>query len=144
MISRHSTGRHGVPCSRGKPTLWFATWANRQILNTRAPWQTELPRSGDPPPAPDLVERGEPWVSDLFKGALANAPLYSVNLPVVLADGRKLVLNMSAPTASLMPILRQSGLPPLGKRGSRTAAIASLSALKTRIATSEARWRLKP
>ncbi len=62
-------------------------------------------------------QRGEPWVSDLFMGALANAPLYSVNLPVVLADGRKLVLNMSAPTASLMPILRQSGLPPSWEAG---------------------------
>ncbi|NJO35907.1 MAG: hypothetical protein HC869_25310, partial [Rhodospirillales bacterium] len=70
---------------------------NRQLLNTRVPWQTELPQSGDPPVSPDLFARGEPWVSDLFIGALAQAPLYSVNMPVVLADGRKLVLNMSAP-----------------------------------------------
>lgn len=90
---------------------------NRQLLNTRVPWQTELPRSGDPPPSPDLVERDQPWVSDLFKGTLANVPLYSVNLPVVLADGRKLVLNMSAPAASLMPILRQSDLPPNWEAG---------------------------
>ena len=101
----------------GETNIVVRDLGNRQILNTRAPWQTELPRSGDPPPPLDLVERGEPWVSDLFQGALANAPLFSVNLPVVLADGRKLVLNMSAPTASLMPILRQSGLPPSWEAG---------------------------
>jgi PAS domain S-box-containing protein len=101
----------------GETNIVVRDLSNRQILNTRVPWQTELARSGDPPPPPELVERGEPWVSDLFKGALANAPLYSVNLPVVLADGRKLVLNMSAPTASLMPILRQSDLPPHWEAG---------------------------
>ncbi len=90
---------------------------NRQILNTRAPWQTELPRSGDPPPPRDLVARGEPWVSDLFVGVLAKVPFYSVNLPVGLADGRMLVLNMSAPAASLIPLLRQSELPSLWEAG---------------------------
>ena len=95
----------------GETNIVLRDEGNRQLLNTRAPWQTELPKSGDPPPSPDLLARGEPWVSDLFMGALAKAPLYSVNMPVVLADGRKLVLNMSAPTGSLIPILRQSGLP---------------------------------
>ena len=95
----------------GETNIVLRDEANRQLLNTRAPWQTELPKSGDPPPSPDLMARGEPWVSDLFMGALAKAPLYSVNMTVVLADGRKLVLNMSAPTDSLLPILRQSGLP---------------------------------
>ncbi len=70
---------------------------NRQLLNTRAPLGTQLPTSGDPPPDPELVARGEPWVSNLFVGAVAQAPLYSVNLPVLLADGRKLVLDMSRP-----------------------------------------------
>lgn len=85
---------------------------NRQLLNTRVPWQTELPQSGDPRVSADVFARGVPWVSDLFMGALAQAPLYSVNMPVVLADGRKLVLNMSVPTATLIPFLRQSDLPP--------------------------------
>lgn len=84
---------------------------NKQLLNTRVPWLTELPTSGDPPAAADLVARGEPWVSDLFIGAVAQEPLFSVNLPVVLADGRKLTLNISSPASSLIPILRQSGLP---------------------------------
>ena len=88
--------------------------ANRQLLNTRAPWQTELPKSGDPPTEPDLIARGVPWVSDLFIGAVENAPLYSVNMPLVLADGRKLVLSMSAPASSL---LSSPGLPPHWEAG---------------------------
>ena len=85
----------------GETNIVLRDEANRQVLNTRVPWQTELPRSGEPPPEPELIARGEPWVSDLFIGAVENAPLYSVNMPVVLADGRKLVLNMSAPASSL-------------------------------------------
>ena len=83
---------------------------SRQLLNTRVPWQTELPRSGDPPPPADRVARGEPWISDMFMGAVAKVPLFSVNMPVTLADGRKLILNMSAPAASLLPLLEQMGL----------------------------------
>ena len=90
---------------------------NRQLLNTRAALGTQLPTSGDPPPDPELVARGEPWVSNLFVGAVAQAPLYSVNLPVLLADGRKLVLNMSRPTDSLIAILQNTGLPPLWEAG---------------------------
>jgi PAS domain S-box-containing protein len=101
----------------GETNIVLRDETNRQLLNTRAPRQTELPKSGDPPPSPDLMARGEPWVSDLFMGTLAKTALYSVNLPVVLADGRKLVLNMSAPTASLIPILRQSGLPSFWQAG---------------------------
>src|SRR5262249_7847517 len=43
-------------------------------------------------------------------GALAKEPLFSVNMPVTLADGRKLILNMSAPAATLQPLLEQLGL----------------------------------
>src|SRR5262245_50055924 len=90
---------------------------NRQLLNTRAAMGTELPASGDPAPDRAAVGRGEPWVSDLFMGAIAQVPLYSVNLPVTLADGRKLILNMSRPAESLIAILQQSALPPLWEAG---------------------------
>ena len=46
----------------------------------------------------------------MFMGAVAKVPLFSVNMPVTLADGRKLILNMSAPAASLLPLLEQMGL----------------------------------
>jgi PAS domain S-box-containing protein len=98
----------------GETNIVLRDEANRQILNTRVPWQTELPKSGEPPPEPDLIARGQPWVSDLFIGAVENAPLYSVNMPVMLADGRKLVLNMSAPASSLIP---SPGLPPHWEAG---------------------------
>lgn len=101
----------------GETNIVLRDLDNRQILNTRVPWQTDLPLSGDPPTSPDHFVRGEPWVSDLFVGALAKVPLYSINMPVVLADGRKLVLNMSAPVTTLIPMLQQSGLPSFWEAG---------------------------
>jgi PAS domain S-box-containing protein len=96
----------------GETNIVVRSLDNRQLLNTRVPLGMELAVSGDPPPAPDLVAKGEPWISDLFQGSLAKAPLYSVNLPVTLADGRVVVLNMSQPVASLSRILTAAGVAP--------------------------------
>jgi PAS domain S-box-containing protein len=101
----------------GESVIVLRDLTNRQLLNTRVPWGSPLPEGSDPKPTPDFVAHGAPWVSDLFMGALANQPHYSVNLPVVLADGRKLVLSFSAPAATLVPTLRQSGLPPSWEAG---------------------------
>ena len=80
---------------------------NRQLLNTRLPWSSESAASGDEPPDANRVERGEPWVSNIYVGAVSKVPLFSVNMPVKLADGRRLVLTMSAPATSLLPVVQQ-------------------------------------
>jgi PAS domain S-box-containing protein len=98
---------------RGETNIVVRTLDNRQLLNTRVPWGSELPTSGDPIPDPALVAKREPWISDLFMGSLAKEPLYSVNLPVSLADGRIVILNMSRPAASLHRMLRDAGFAPL-------------------------------
>lgn len=95
---------------KGDTNIVVRTLDNRQLLNTRVPWGFELGMSGDPLPDPDLVSNGQPWISDLFQGTLAQAPLYSVNLPVTLADGRVVVLNMSQPAASLGRFLTAAGI----------------------------------
>jgi PAS domain S-box-containing protein len=94
----------------GETNIVVRNLDNRQVLNTRVPWGVELGMSGDPPPDPALVKKGEPWISDLFHGATAKVPLYSVNVPVTLADGRVLVLNMSQPAASLSRFLASAGI----------------------------------
>ena len=94
----------------GEANIVVRNLDNLQLLNTRVTWGTELGTSGDPPPDPDLVKKGGPWISDLFEGALAKAPLYSVNLPVTLADGRVVILNMSQPAKSLGRFLKAAQL----------------------------------
>jgi PAS domain S-box-containing protein len=90
---------------------------NRQLLNTHVPWGSELPISGDPLTDAEVIARGEPWISDMFTGPIAQVPLFSVNLPVTLADGRQIVLSMLRPAESLLAVLRKSGLPPLWEGG---------------------------
>jgi PAS domain S-box-containing protein len=96
----------------GNSNIVLRSVENRQLLNTRVPWGTELPTSADRPPDPENLDRDEPWVSDLLRGAIAKVPLFTVSSRVILADGRKVVLTMSRPAASLVSILQQSGLPP--------------------------------
>ena len=44
---------------------------NRQLLNTRVALGTELPASGDPPPDPELVARGEELARETHDAATA-------------------------------------------------------------------------
>lgn len=101
----------------GESNIVLRDLDNRQLLNTRVPRGTELPTSGDPNPEPRLVAAGEPWVSDLFVGSVANEALFSVNLPVTLASGRVLILNMSRPATSLQQLLREAGFTPFWSAG---------------------------
>lgn len=108
LTSFYRQAKRALP--KGETNIVVRTLDNRQLLNTRVPWGFELGISGDPVPDPDLVKGGEPWISDLFQGTMAKAPLYSVNLPVTLADGRVLILNMSQPAASLSRFLASAGI----------------------------------
>lgn len=115
LASFYRQAKRALP--RGETNIVVRDLQNRQLLNTRVPWGTELPTSGDPAPDPELVARREPWISDLFMGSLAKEPLFSVNLPVNLADGRVVILNMSRPASSLHRMLREAGFTPLWSAG---------------------------
>jgi len=85
----------------------------RQLLNTRVPWGTPLPGSNVPEPAPAVWETGRPVVSGLFVGAVAEAPLFAVQLPVRLPQtgAARNVLSLSLPAERMRAILAEQRLP---------------------------------
>ncbi len=67
--------------------------SGQQILNTLVPFSTPLPRHANPEQLRCVVTTGRPCISDLFVGAVAQQPLISINVPVLL-DG-KVVYDLS-------------------------------------------------
>ncbi len=83
----------------------------QQLVNTRRPLGEPLPRSANSDMVRRVVETGQMQVSDLFTGAIANAPLVAVGVPVWHDGQVTRVLTMSIPVAVLNGVLARQGLP---------------------------------
>src|SRR3954453_20426792 len=59
----------------------------QQLVNTRVPWGTPLPKGADPDADKEVIETRLPFVQDLFTGATANRPVLSVRVPVLADEG---------------------------------------------------------
>ncbi len=86
--------------------------SGQQIVSTRFPFGSRLPRAGAASILNQVPETGEPAVSDLFYGPASNQWLIAVGVPV-LANGRlKYVLTSSASSAFLTRLLQEQKIPP--------------------------------
>ncbi|WP_207792109.1 ATP-binding protein [Siccirubricoccus phaeus] len=82
-----------------------------QLVNTRLPWGTDLPRAALPDPGPALWEGGRPVVSDLFLGAVTGTAMFAVQGGVRLPDGRQAILGLSLPVERIRQLLVEEGVP---------------------------------
>ncbi len=86
--------------------------SGQQIVSTRFPFGSSLPRAGDAKIRKQVLETGEPAVSDLFYGPATNQWLLAVGVPVAV-DGRpKYVLTSAASPAFLTQLLQDQKIPP--------------------------------
>jgi len=86
--------------------------AGQQHVNTRTPPGTPLPRSNAMDGLRRAVDTGQPVLSDLFRGAVAQAPAVAVLMPV-MEDGRAAwVLSTSMQPRALARLLEAQALPP--------------------------------
>jgi signal transduction histidine kinase len=86
-----------------------ATVDGQQVINTRVPWDTPLPRVVDPHVLElnQIAARtGVPVVSNYMVGSAINTPLYSVRRAVTVEDGRVLILILSRPLNHLSDLLK--------------------------------------
>ena len=67
----------------------------QQLLNTRVPYGTKLPQRRHPEYGQEVLRTGVMRVSDLLKGTVANAPVLAIDVPVILDDNRRYVLNQA-------------------------------------------------
>ncbi|OGQ78413.1 MAG: hypothetical protein A3F90_04690 [Deltaproteobacteria bacterium RIFCSPLOWO2_12_FULL_60_19] len=86
--------------------------SGQQIVNTRFPFGTRLPRAGDTSILRQVPETGEPAVSDLFYGPASNQRLIAIGVPVFVNGRPKYVLTSSASPAFLTRLLQEQKIPP--------------------------------
>lgn len=94
-----------------------ATWtalideSGQQILNTFAPFGSTMP----PPSAAERVARvlqaGKPKVSNLIRGAVSQSLLVVVDVPVVLANGKRYVIAQGFRIEHFHDVLKEASLP---------------------------------
>ena len=91
--------------------LVYRDVSGQQLLNTRVPWGSPLPRS--PQPEIDAAVRGtlKPHVSDVFVGTVARQPVVTLTAPVVRNSELRGFLHMSIDTTWFLGLMRGQGLP---------------------------------
>ena len=81
----------------------------QQLMNTRLPWGTALPRATVPEDA-DVLKIRRPAITNVFVGAVSTEPRIAVIVPVVADDDRIYLLSTGVPTERIAATVRE-GLP---------------------------------
>ncbi|WP_226575287.1 sensor histidine kinase [Acuticoccus sediminis] len=77
----------------------------QQLLNTRVPFDTPLGKSSDQVTLPRVMETGTPSVSNLFRGGVANIPVYNVIARSELPNGERRGLILTRDATDLGAVL---------------------------------------
>lgn len=83
----------------------------QQLLNTLAPYGTPLPRRGHPEFGQEVLRTGRTRVSDLATGNVVGARVLTLDVPVILDDGRRYVLGQAFLPRELNAALRVGEVP---------------------------------
>jgi PAS domain S-box-containing protein len=89
--------------------FFLTSRTGKQLLNTRAAWGAPLPETS----ANDwkeVVERGIPQVSNLYRGIMARGPAFSVSVPVKKRNKVVYVLSASITPKRILEILERENL----------------------------------
>lgn len=90
----------------------FRDPTGQQVMNTRVPWGTPLPRSEQP--AIDAAVRSSlrPHVSDLLTGRVAGRPVITLTVPVIGGEGRfEGFLHLSLEPERFLAMMESQNLP---------------------------------
>ena len=82
----------------------------KQLLNTRAPFGTDLPPTSDPETANRAFATGEPQVSDTFIGVISKQHVINVEVPVFQGSTVRYVLIMAVDAGRFADLLVAQGL----------------------------------
>ncbi|UEM06944.1 PAS domain S-box protein (plasmid) [Skermanella rosea] len=84
---------------------------SQQLVNTRVPWGTPLPRNDSFEVDRRAIETGEPQVSGLLTGAVARTPLLIVVVPVPRGGEPRYLLSLTIGLDRLQAIISPERLP---------------------------------
>jgi PAS domain S-box-containing protein len=79
--------------------------SGQQLVNTRLPWGSPLPRTATDADA-EVLQTKRPVTSGVFTGAVAGAPIFSIVTPIMSGGQPTHLLSLSISTERLVPLLR--------------------------------------
>ena len=82
----------------------------QQLINTRVPWGTTLPQVPVREPDRQAAITRAPFISDLYPGVMARAPLARIIVPVIRNKEVWYTLTASLSPAALSKLLREAGV----------------------------------
>lgn len=82
----------------------------KQLLNTRAPFGTDLPPTSDPETANRVFASGERQVSDVFLGVVSKHHVINIEVPVIQGETVRYVLIMAFDVQRFADLLMAQGL----------------------------------
>jgi two-component sensor histidine kinase len=97
---------------RDKAGILLVDRSLQQLLNTRAPYGTTLPRTVDPETAQRVFDTKQRQVSDLVFGVISRQPVINVEVPILVEDDVRYVLIMALDAARFEQLLQSQRLDP--------------------------------
>ena len=86
--------------------------SSQQLVNTRVPWGTALPRNPVFDADRSAIETRQPQISNLLTGAVSKTPLLIVVVPVIRNNETKYLLSLTLSLDRLQAIFSADRLPP--------------------------------
>jgi two-component sensor histidine kinase len=108
FASFHGQASRAVPPDRAGILLVDRTY--QQLLNTRAPFESQLPKTSDIETARRVFETRQRQVSDLFMGVISRQPVINVEVPVVAGGEVRYVLIMALDATRFERLLQEQRL----------------------------------
>lgn len=82
----------------------------KQLINSRAPFGTDLPPTSDPETANRVFATAERQVSDVFVGVISKQHVINIEVPVILNGTVRYVLIMAVDAVRFVSLLQAQGL----------------------------------
>jgi two-component sensor histidine kinase len=92
--------------------LLYRDLDGQQLLNTRVPWGTPLPRRQLPEIDDAVRATLKPHFSDVLVGAVAGRPVVTLTVPVLIGGTLRGFLHMSINSERLLALMKGQQLPP--------------------------------
>jgi len=118
--------------------LVYRDLTGQQLMNTRVPWGSALPRSDVTESDQAVRETMKPHYSDLIMGAVAGRPIVTSTVPVVFGGALRGFLHISIDPEWLLAVMEGQQLPPewnTDVTDRKGAVIARLRAHDTSVGT---------
>jgi signal transduction histidine kinase/ActR/RegA family two-component response regulator len=100
--------------ARTSDSAWIVLFDRdgQQVLNTRAPYGTPLPRTAVPERIMRIIESQRPKVSSMLVGALSKQRIISFDAPVPAQGGKRYVLSQAVSSEYFNRVFRERDIPP--------------------------------